>query len=353
MSRILSAALLGHKNAWVLGVGVAVSLAIGCGSKGDNSDDDGYMGTGGGYRPPTQGGSGPGTVIYLTGQGGARPTGGRNPGQGGFFGQGGFVPTGGRNTNTTPSTCLTGTLNCPCYTSGACGNNLTCNANKICVSSGTPGTGGAVGTGGSKATTGGSTTAGTAGGSTAVGVGGTTAATVGGTTSATVGGTTSAAVGGAGTGGAPITTGGTSPFVTTGGAATDGGLPEAGGTPATGGASSTVIQKCAVDVVNTPNGVVPCTTECQITGTLGNDATLSYECDCADNRYVCFAGSNSTVACPASIALEQETACNRTTDDFCTLTSTKTTVSGGTTIVATTTYSCVCSASDKIWTCTK
>ena len=345
MSRTLSAPLLDHKGSWVLGVGLAISLVVGCGSQGDNSGDDTGVTTGGKGYIPGAGGVGAGMgggIIYLTGLGGNRATGGRVG-----FGQGGVVVgIGGQVASTSAVNCTTGTLNCPCYSQGFCSTGLTCNASKVCVSNGAA-TGGAPATGGAKATGG------------VVGTGGATVV-AGGATS--VGGSPA-------TGGVHVTaTGGTSPFVVTGGAPATGGapevggadggvLPETGGMPATGGTSGTSLPKCIEDVVNTPNGVVACSGDCTVTGTLASGASLTYDCDCATgNVYVCFAGSMTTVGCPASVALEPASgvACSTAKgDEFCKLTATTKTVSGGTTTISMTTYSCVCGASTNLWSCTK
>src|SRR5512140_1836267 len=116
MSRILSAPLLDRKGSWVLGVGLAISLVVGCGSQGDNGGDD-TLGTGG-KAYPGQGGAAAaagGNTLIIMPQGG-RATGGR-PG----VGQGGVVyAAGGQIASTSAVNCTTGILNCPCYTSGLC-----------------------------------------------------------------------------------------------------------------------------------------------------------------------------------------------------------------------------------------
>lgn len=335
MSRILSAPLLDRKGSWVLGVGLAISLVVGCGSQGDNSDDTAPTG-GRGYVPGAGGagvGNGGGSVVYITGLGGNRATGGRG------FGQGGVIGVGGQVVTTTPSTCTTGVLNCPCYTSGLCSTGLTCNASKVCVSNGLA-TGGAPGTGGSKATGG----AGVGG---VVGTGGVSAVAGGGSTSV---------AGSPATGGAPlITTGGataTGGAAATGGALATGGAPVDGGVAETGGAGGgTSVPTCNdQNVVNTPNGVISCSGDCKITGSLGvGGPSLSYDCDCdSTSHYVCFAGSTTTVACPAAVALEPAAgvACDAAKgDDFCKLTATT-----GTSHL---TYSCSCGSTTNLWGCTK
>ena len=348
MSRILSAPLLDRKGSWVLGVALAISLVVGCGSQGDNGDDNSVSTGGKGYVVGTGGvraGAG-GGVVYITGLGGNRATGGRAG-----FGQGGVAAgTGGQVASTSAANCTTGTVGCPCYVSGTskiCNGVLTCNSSNVCVSSvvatgGAPGTGGVPGTGGTKATGG-------------AGVGGVVGA---GGASVVTGGATSVA-GSPATGGVHVTaTGGSSPFVT-GGAPATGGAPEDGGVVETGGAGGgTSVPTCSnQNVVNTPNGVVSCSGDCTITGTLTSGASLTYDCDCATgNVYVCFGGSTTVVACPASVALEPASgvACSTTNgDDFCKLTATTKTVSGGTTTISTTTYSCSCGSTTKLWSCTK
>jgi hypothetical protein len=98
-------------------------------------------------------------------------------------------------------------------------------------------------------------------------------------------------------------------------------------------------------VVNTPNGVTQCSADCAITAVVGTNISITYQCDCVNNLYVCTASSSTTVACPADIALEAQTDCAPTVDEFCKLTATT-----GTT---TTTYSCSCSSSAHVWSCTK
>ena len=93
-------------------------------------------------------------VIYLTGgaigTGGAITTGGRSP-------TGGTQATGGA-----VNTCITGTLNCACYSSGACASGLICNTtinrcvSELLATGGSTAAGGTTATGGTKAT-GGST----------------------------------------------------------------------------------------------------------------------------------------------------------------------------------------------------
>ena len=58
-------------------------------------------------------------------------------GAGGSTASGGATSTGGSSSvggvTATKSTCVTGAINCPCYSSGACASGLSCNSNKKCI----------------------------------------------------------------------------------------------------------------------------------------------------------------------------------------------------------------------------
>jgi hypothetical protein len=165
----------------------------------------GATGTGGTSATAT---GGQVNVGGTTSAGGTKAVGGASS-IGGTAAAGGSQGTGGATGN-----CVTGTLGCPCYTSGLCAANLTC-INSICQSAavgGASGIGGGLATGGRSAA-GGAATGGRATGGAAAGGAATGGAATGG-----------AATGGRATGGAP--TGG----APTGGAPT-GGAPT-GGAPA-------------------------------------------------------------------------------------------------------------------------
>ena len=369
MSRTLSAALIGRKSSWVLGAGLAVALIAGCGSQGDSGGDNGgAVGTGGGGYVYPQGGAGVNTgggggVIYLTSTTGGRSntvigTGGRtgvNP-QGGNGGA--TAATGGASV---ASTCVTGTLNCPCYSpSGACGGGLICNnaaTNPKCIVD--TSVGGSTGTGGSKASGGATSTA--AGGTAAVGgattVGGTAATTLGGTTTAggattTAGGATTA-TGGAtrATGGATAATGGAT--AATGGAtaATGGATAATGG--ATGAGGSTGVATCsnATTLVDNPNGSYACTANCEVKAdvTVGTAVgSVKYGCTCTSEHLVCIATNNSTYsgykACPVGVATHtsgQQVDCTPASDSNCALDLTLG--------VNTTTHLCTCDIGSNKW----
>ena len=231
MSRTLSTATCSRKHFRILGASLAVALTAGCGSSG--SGDDNSAPTGGAtyvYHTGGRGTGGAGGVIYATYTGtrivitvGGR-TGTGLP-QGGTTG----APTGGA---VSTSTCITGTLNCSCYSSGACASGFICNTSKmICVRD--TSVGGTTAAGGSQATGGAS-----GGGSTAVGG-----------SSVTTGGAT-AAGGSQATGGTPG--GGT---VATGGSPTTGGAPS-GGTTGTGTGvahNCTDLTSCCTRLTDTTN----------------------------------------------------------------------------------------------------
>ena len=135
---------------------LAVLVLVGCGSSND-------FGAG---APESTGGN---TQIQSTSvTGGASQmllaTGGKVPATtviGGSIGTitgGSSSATGGAGKTETggaSSACVTGTVNCPCYSSGVCSAGLACNASKIC-SPVAGGSGGAAASGGS-ASTGGAT----------------------------------------------------------------------------------------------------------------------------------------------------------------------------------------------------
>lgn len=158
---------------------VVLLLGSACGASSDGGDNS--SGIGGGFILT-------GGVGFQSGTGGAGAKAGANSTVGGStwidgFATGGIKsttggrratgigtttvkPQGGVQTTATSGAagtvvnCVTGTLNCPCYTSGLCSGGMVCNASKVCVSNGAatggaPGVGGTKGAGGALAATGG------------------------------------------------------------------------------------------------------------------------------------------------------------------------------------------------------
>ena len=218
---------------------VALLLGSACGASSDGGDNS--SGIGGGFNLT-------GGVGFVPGTGGAgakagaNSTGGRSTWIDGFATGGAQFAIGGRNSTGIGTTtvkpqggvqttatggaagtvvnCVTGTLNCPCYTSGLCSGGMICNASKVCVNNGAA-TGGAPGTGGVKA------------------AGGALFATGGAAQTATGG--RNAAGGRNATGGAPST----------------GGLNAAGGAASSGATcAACAIQNCTSDVTDCSTDLV-------------------------------------------------------------------------------------------------